>query len=738
MPAAAAWPVAFISFIALQAILLNLLSLVQQVTFWGVLAGNLAVAAVASIYIVLQSSRPFAKVWLTPMTGLRQALASPVFLLLAPLLIISFHIAFLVGVPNTYDSLTYHMARVAHWMQQQSVAYYPTNISRQNQMSPGAEYAILFFQILTGSDRLAVIPQFASYLLIALGLGYLLRVGQVPKKLIPALVLIAMTTPMAVLQATTTQNDLVCSLAVVVILIALRPFLHRHPAKVGGGDYALLGMTLAVGYLVKPTSLLFVLPFFGAVMVWQWRRLHLFLFDFRQLGRMLVCLAFALAVAGPDIFRKIAHHVQRQEVYPLLTEWDGDRLLNPVRTLGQNLPWPEQTAQILGWFGYHGAVITNNVFEVTQDFIGNPVQILVLLAFSLLSVLFGWSCLADGRRRLSFLLLALCPLASWCCFALLVRNQLWITRLQLPVFFLTVLSFVYLGLLLRKQRRLVPYVQFGLMGLALFSLAYASYAAVHNKSRSLDLAMFWGGRVEPREIGYYNNVPIKDQHDFFIAKAVSLNCDRIGLMFGEDSVDYPLTWQLMKLGKKAHHVFPGGVNSWPCLIYVAEGGREHVPGQGSQWLSAGDYHTWIRNAQFEFERSRQSCTKLGGAWSAHIRFNQDLNSRQSTDGLEMLATGPDPFMEVPLSPCSATSAVVIHIRLWSSVETPAQIYYVPADAGGYAERFSQSQDLKQGVNDLYFLLPADALRRPVRFDPGKQPGKYLLYSIEARSIQDEG
>ncbi|NEQ81489.1 MAG: 4-amino-4-deoxy-L-arabinose transferase, partial [Moorea sp. SIO2I5] len=34
----------------------------------------------------------------------------------------------MVAPPNTWDSMTYHMSRVLHWMQHHSVAHYPTHI----------------------------------------------------------------------------------------------------------------------------------------------------------------------------------------------------------------------------------------------------------------------------------------------------------------------------------------------------------------------------------------------------------------------------------------------------------------------------------------------------------------------------------------------------------------------------------------------------------------------------------
>ena len=49
----------------------------------------------------------------------------------------------LFAVPITWDSMTYHLARVAHWAQDHTVAFYPTHVVRQLYPPPWAEYAML-------------------------------------------------------------------------------------------------------------------------------------------------------------------------------------------------------------------------------------------------------------------------------------------------------------------------------------------------------------------------------------------------------------------------------------------------------------------------------------------------------------------------------------------------------------------------------------------------------------------
>lgn len=60
---------------------------------------------------------------------------------------------------TTGDSLTYHLARIMHWLQQQAVAHYPTHNCRQNELGPWAEYALAHLQLLWGNDRLLNLVQ---------------------------------------------------------------------------------------------------------------------------------------------------------------------------------------------------------------------------------------------------------------------------------------------------------------------------------------------------------------------------------------------------------------------------------------------------------------------------------------------------------------------------------------------------------------------------------------------------
>jgi hypothetical protein len=86
-------------------------------------------------------------------------------LLLGPGLILGLALAVaLLAQPNNWDSMTYHLARVAQWASRGSVGAYPTSIPRQLYNPPWAEYAVLHLYLLWGGDHLANLVQWASLL----------------------------------------------------------------------------------------------------------------------------------------------------------------------------------------------------------------------------------------------------------------------------------------------------------------------------------------------------------------------------------------------------------------------------------------------------------------------------------------------------------------------------------------------------------------------------------------------
>jgi hypothetical protein len=97
---------------------------------------------------------------------------------------------------------------------------------------------------------------------------------------------------------------------------------------------------------------------------------------------------------------------------------------------------------------------------------------------------------------------------------------------------------------------------------ALACLAFGARTALDNESRP---PLPSDGRVA--ELGYYANQPnLGRAHDAVLRAAAAARCDRLGLLIGADSYDYPLAWRAMQQGITVHHVF--GADPWPCLLFT--------------------------------------------------------------------------------------------------------------------------------------------------------------------------
>ena len=176
--------------------------------------------------------------------------------------------------PNNVDSMTYHLARVMHWQQQQSVIDFATNIDRQIQLEPFAEFVLLHLQVLFGGDKLANLVQWFAMLLSLAGISDIARkLGAGGLTQLTA-ALLTISIPMGILQSTSTQNDYV----VAAWLVCFISFGLSWTTETKNKRLWAVGAGLALGLalLTKATAYLYALPFvllFGILIVLKlhWR-----------------------------------------------------------------------------------------------------------------------------------------------------------------------------------------------------------------------------------------------------------------------------------------------------------------------------------------------------------------------------------------------------------------------------------------------------------------------------------
>jgi 4-amino-4-deoxy-L-arabinose transferase-like glycosyltransferase len=347
--------------------------------------------------------------------------------------------------PNTFDSMTYHMSRVMHWVQNQSIDFYPTTILRQLLSAPWAEYAILQTVLLTGTDRLANFVQWFCMLGsigVAAGIARELganRYGQVFAALFCA------TLPMGILQSTSTQNDYVVGFWLACFAFQTLKFYRTQQMF----DAVALGLALGLAVLTKPTAYIYAIPFVLWIVFDTLYRAGL-----KPTAKLMACLSLVLvvnaghfyrnyefsgaplgqtlesgdysyenAVFGPDV---LVSNVLRNLGLHLETGTRLDRLLQrsierahdliDISVRDKRTTWPEYEFRVQGQ-KHH------------EDYAGNFWQTLLIIA-----TVFFYFLFLKKNPQVSVYILSL--LLAFLIFCALLRWQPWHSRLQLPLFIL--------------------------------------------------------------------------------------------------------------------------------------------------------------------------------------------------------------------------------------------------------------------------------------------------------------
>jgi 4-amino-4-deoxy-L-arabinose transferase-like glycosyltransferase len=462
--------------------------------------------------------------------------------------------------PTTiWDSLTYHVPRVMHWLQQRSLSPYPTNIPRQLESAPGAELQTSSLALLTGDDWALNLPQWWALLtcglLASLMAERLLKwhFGKLP--LDPGRVrwcglfaaLIAVTLPSGVIEAISPLNDFLA--AQWVLLLALFGLLLIQEP----GNYfyaAAIGASLALGVNNKPTMFIYAAPLAAALALWLARKSL----------RMLAAAGIAAAVLGlaanaPWMARncEVFHHplgsAETRRIQPLADHSPAKMAANVFRNLAlyTDTPFDWSTSALnrpLGWMfnlageplDDEGSVWASLHFSFPKksqvkkgDGLGGIMAVLpLLLAAAFFLKKFNWK-----SPLLIYLGLILAGFLLFCGY---LRWQPWHQRLHLP---LLVLAAPLAGLVLGWvwNRWLVLAASLLLVVNALLVLYYNPNYPVYQGSE------FWS---RSREEQYFSQRPelyagmAEMAHDI-VASGVTNVC----LNVGPDTWEYQF-WVCLK------------------------------------------------------------------------------------------------------------------------------------------------------------------------------------------------
>ena len=234
---------------------LEILSLFSAVSFWPLALVWTAVALIAAVRLVwlLKKKKNGREVWHVLVDTLKRNKVWAV--LSAGLLMLA-----ILTVPYNWDSMTYHLSRIAMWAQNKSVAHYATNNIRELSSPVLAEFMNLHVYILSGEkDTFVNVLQCLSALTNVWLVYEISRKIGCKRQYACLAAFLCYTSPSMFGEALTTQVDQFASVWLLIFVYYYLDVYSKDFRFQWEKDIifkcSLMGVCLAFGYLAKPSVL---------------------------------------------------------------------------------------------------------------------------------------------------------------------------------------------------------------------------------------------------------------------------------------------------------------------------------------------------------------------------------------------------------------------------------------------------------------------------------------------------
>lgn len=452
--------------------------------------------------------------------------------------------AALLYPPNMWDVLSYHLPRAMHWLQNHTLAPYPTNIPRQIGMPPFNSMIALQSLAMGGGDYFVNLAQWFAFLgLIAGGMRIAGQLGGGGRARLFAGLFLA-TLPNAVIQASNTESSNIVAFWTVATASLFLDWLENRDRE----TMLKIGACIGLAILSKGSAYITAFPFVLAIAFFCLRKPRALLIQGLAAALIVVSLnaphlartyaAYGSPVGGTErniLYKPTPATFAVNVVYNFL-------LHEPWLLKGPLLPLWQKMPAVLGVdvndkaiFPWRGLGEYESRFLAEDTFAQNVIQALLLLAMLLAAIfrkfrppaLYSWLVLA--------VFLLYCAILTW---------HPWAGRIHTSMF---ALAAPLAGLYIDSWRR-----QWLKNALAAILLA-STFLVFQGGLRRVG---FFGAPEKnvlftPRNYLYFNNYRQFDQEYINAANYLAARQPRsIGLEMYDDSFEYPLWVFLAESTKK--------------------------------------------------------------------------------------------------------------------------------------------------------------------------------------------
>ena len=245
----------------------EILSLAGFITPVGILTANISVFT--SAYFLkkkfIKEKSPFNISYKKIKKFFQPVLKDKILVILAGFGILSAIIALFYTIilpTSSNDSLSYHIARIGFWVQNQTMAHYETSCVRQLIYSVNSEILILWSMVFFKRDYLAQVPQYLAYIgSLFLIFSYLKLLKISAQRIVWTLILFA-SLPAVIIESSSTQNNLFAGF---LLLCSFYLFVFGLKEK---DNKAIMFSALAFSIdLGVKYSIFFFIPVFGIIFI---------------------------------------------------------------------------------------------------------------------------------------------------------------------------------------------------------------------------------------------------------------------------------------------------------------------------------------------------------------------------------------------------------------------------------------------------------------------------------------